>query len=140
MLDPVSASSLEMVGISSPEDASINWAGAFASYGGHGADNTIVVPFSIAPGGHLGWHTDSIEETQYIIAGSGELQRDDGNFPVGPGSIFVLPELVRHDLRNTGTEPLLAIAFFSGPALTQVFDTIMLPTNTHELKSPNVTS
>ena len=138
LLDPVNASKLEMVHISSNDDASINWDGAFAAYGGHGADNTIVVPFSIQPGGHLGWHTDSVEETQYIIAGSGELQRDDGNFPVGAGSIFILPALVRHDLRNTGTEPLLAVAFFSGGALTQVFDDVMLPPNGHELRSPNV--
>jgi quercetin dioxygenase-like cupin family protein len=139
MLNPVTAGSLEMVRISSPDDASINWQGAFACYGGSGADNTIVVPFSIAPGGHLGWHTDSLEETQYIVSGTGELQRDDGNFPVGPGSIFVLPALVRHDLRNTGSDTLVAVAFFSGPALTQVFDSTMLPPNSHELKSPNVT-
>ena len=84
-MDPVDTSHLDMVAISSPDDASINWTVAFASYGGHGAENSVVVPFSIAPGGHLGWHTDSLEETQYIIAGSGQLQRDDGNFPVGPG-------------------------------------------------------
>ena len=29
--------------------------------------------YEIEPGGHLGWHTDATEETQYIIAGSGEL-------------------------------------------------------------------
>lgn len=81
---------------------------------------------------------DSIEETQYIIAGSGELQRDDANFPVGPGCVFLLPKDVRHDLRNTGTEPLLAIAFFSGPSLTQDFDDTMLPVNGHVLSSPNV--
>ena len=64
-----------MTAISSPDDASINWFAAFACYGGNGADETVVVPFLIAPGGNLGWHTDSLEETQYIIAGSGELQR-----------------------------------------------------------------
>ena len=55
------------------------------------------------------------------------------------GSIFVLPKDVRHDLRNTGTVPLLAIAFFSGEALTQTFDNVMRPTNSHLLTSPNVT-
>jgi hypothetical protein len=58
---------------------------------------------------------------------------------VGPGSIFVLPKNVGHDLRNTGTTPLLAIAFFSGEALTQTFDNIMLPPDSHILSSPNAT-
>jgi len=74
-MKPTDFSKLKMTAISSPDDASINWFAAFAYYGGHGAENTVVVPFSIAPGGHLGWHTDSLEETQYVIAGSGELQR-----------------------------------------------------------------
>jgi len=113
-MDPVDTSHLDMVAISGPDDASINWNAAFAGYGGHGAENTVVVPFSIAPGAHLGWHTDSLKETQYIMAGSGELQRDDGSSSVGPGSTFVLPK-ERHDLRNTGTVPLLAIAFFRPP-------------------------
>ena len=112
-MKPIDLSNLEMVAISSPDDASINWFAAFGYYAGNGADDKVVVPFLIAPGGHLGWLTDSLEETQYVIAGSGELQRDDGSSPVGPGSIFILPKDVRHDLRNTGTVPLLAIAFFS---------------------------
>lgn len=136
-MNPVDASKLQMLSISSPDDASIDWTAAFACYGGQGADDTVVVPFSIAPGGHLGWHTDSLEETQYIIAGSGELLRDDGSWPAGPGSIFVLPKDVRHDLRNIGTVPLLAVAFFSGAALTQTFDSIMLPPKSHVLSSPN---
>jgi len=136
-MNPVDFSKLQMIPISSTDDASIDWTAAFACYGGKGADNTVVVPFSIAPGGHLGWHTDSLEETQYIIAGSGELQRDDGTWPAGPGSIFVLPKDLRHDLRNTGTVPLIAIAFFSGEALTQTFDNVMLPPKGHLLTSPN---
>jgi quercetin dioxygenase-like cupin family protein len=136
-MNPVDSSQLEMVAVSSPDDASINWSGAFPFYGGHDAKDTVVVPFSIAPGGHLGWHTDSLEETQYIIAGTGELQRDGGSSSVGPGRIFVLPKNTRHDLRNTGTVPLMAVAFFSGGALTQTFDDVMLPTNTHLLASPN---
>jgi len=139
-MNPVDSTQLDMVPVSSPDDDSINWTGAFPFYGGHDADDTVVVPFSIAPGGHLGWHTDSLEETQYIIAGHGELQRDDGPSAVGAGSIFVLPKNTRHDLRNTGTVPLLAVAFFSGGKLTQTFDDVMRPSNTHLLASPNTTS
>lgn len=139
-MNPVDSTQLEMAPVSSPDDKSINWAGAFPFYAGHDADNTVVVPFFIPPGGHLGWHTDSLEETQYIIAGRGELQRDDGSSAVSAGSIFVLPKDSRHDLRNTGTEPLLAVAFFSGGKLTQTYDDVVRPSNTHILGSPNATS
>ncbi|MGH2557876.1 MAG: cupin domain-containing protein [Thermomicrobiales bacterium] len=90
-------------------------------------------------GGRLDWHTDSSEETQYIIANAGELRRDEGNVPVGPGSIFVLPALVGHNLANGGAGELQGAAYFSGPSSVQVFDEIMRPTNTHELRSPNAT-
>jgi len=139
-MNPVEVSKLQTLNMTSFDDPAINWIAAFACYGGQGADYTVVVPFSIASGGHLGWHIDSLEETQYIIAGSGELQRDEGSWSAGPGSIFVLPKNVRHDLRNTGTVPLLAVAFFSGEALTQTFDEVMLPVNGHILASPNASA
>src|SRR4029079_17214775 len=97
--------------------------------------STIV--YEIAPGGHLGWHTDATEETQYIIAGTGELLMEDGKFPVGPGSVFVLPTNVRHDLANTGKEPLRAVAFFAAAMFTQDFDNVMLPPKSHILGTPN---
>jgi Cupin domain len=50
--------------------------------------STIV--YEIEPGGHLGWHTDATEETQYIISGTGELRMEDGTHAVGPGSVFAL--------------------------------------------------
>ena len=136
-MNPVDVSKLRMVPISSADDASINWTAAFACYGGQGADNTVVVPFSIAPGGHLGWHTDSLEETQYIIAGKGELRTEEGNHQVGPCSVFVLPTPLRHNLVNTGNEPLRAVAFFAAAMFTQEFDNVMLPPMSHILGTPN---
>ena len=50
-MNPVDASKLEMVSISSPDDASIDWTAAFACYGGKGADNTVVVPDGFQAGG-----------------------------------------------------------------------------------------
>jgi quercetin dioxygenase-like cupin family protein len=49
--------------------------------------STIV--YEIEPGKRLGWHTDATEETQYTIAGTGELHMEDGDtYRVGPGSVF----------------------------------------------------
>ena len=61
---------------------------------------------------------------------------EDGKFPVGPGSVFVLPTNVRHDLANTGKEPLRAVAFFAAAMFTQDFDNVMLPPKSHILGTP----
>jgi quercetin dioxygenase-like cupin family protein len=73
-------------------DPAVHWAGAFADYGEHGATATSIIVYEVEPGKRLGGHTDATEETQYIIAGIGKLDLEDGStWPVGPGSVFVLP-------------------------------------------------
>ncbi|ACK52733.1 Cupin 2 conserved barrel domain protein [Methylocella silvestris BL2] len=120
------------------DDPKVRWAGAFAAYGGHGTTQSSTIVYEIEAGDRLGWHTDATEETQYILAGSGELQMEDGSVhQVGPGSVFVLPTPVRHDLVNTGAETLRAVAFFAAPMFTQTFDNAMLPPNIHVLGTPN---
>ncbi len=119
-------------------DQAVSWAGAFAVYGGHGATASSTIVYEIEPGKRLGWHTDATEETQYIIAGTGKLYLEDGSsHAVGPGSVFVLPTPMRHDLENTGKETLRAVAFFAAAMFTQDFDQVMLPPKSHILGSPN---
>ena len=85
----------------------------------HEASSTIV--YEIEPGKRLGWHSYATEETQYIIAGDGELHMEDGSkHSVGPGSVFVLPSPVKHDLVNVGNETLRAVAFFAAAMFTQI--------------------
>ena len=139
-INPVVASEkLPRTEVWAEDEPAVKWAGAFAVYGGHGgatASSTIV--YEIEPGARLGWHTDATEETQYIIAGTGVLYMEDGStYPVGPGSIFVLPTPIRHDLANTGTETLRAVAFFAAAMFTQNFDNVMLPPKSHILGTPN---
>ena len=121
-------------------DKAVSWAGAFAVYGGHGAAASSTIVYEIEPGKRLGWHTDATEETQYIIAGTGKLYLEDGStHAVGPGSVFVLPTPMRHDLENTGKETLRAVAFFAAAMFTQDFDQVMLPPKSHILGTPNRT-
>lgn len=133
----VDTAQLARAHICGEKDKRVRWAGAFATYGGHGADQSSTIVYEIEPGGRLGWHTDATEETQYIIAGSGELVTEDGSFPIGPGSVFVLPTNLRHDLANTSQETLRAVAFFSAAMFTQDFDDVMLPAHSHILGTPN---
>ncbi len=66
------------------------------------------------------------------------LHLEDGTtHPVAPGSVFVLPTPLRHDLENTGNETLRAVAFFAAAMFTQTFDQVMLPPKTHVLGTPN---
>lgn len=118
-------------------DATVRWQGAFATCGGNGSVMSSIIVYEIEPGGSLGWHTDATEESQYIVSGTGTLQTEDGDQAVGPTSVFVLPANVRHNLANTGTETLRAVAFFAAAMFTQTFDQVMLPPNTHVLGTPN---
>src|SRR5690242_7522424 len=119
-------------------DRAVRWQGAFAVYGGHGATASSTIVYEIEPGKRLGWHTDATEETQYIIAGDGELQMEDGSkHRVGPGSVFAIPTPVKHDLVNVGEQTLRAVAFFAAAMFTQNFDNVMLPPKSHILGTPN---
>jgi quercetin dioxygenase-like cupin family protein len=134
----VASDRLERIQVRAEDDRSIAWNAAFAVYGGHGTTQSSTIVYEIEPKGRLGWHTDATEETQYIIAGQGELHLEDGSVHrVGPGSVFVLPTPMRHDLVNTGSEPLRAVAFFAAAMFTQTFDNMMLPPHTHVLGTPN---
>ena len=133
----VDSNKMERIRVGSVDDKTIDWRASFATCGGNHASQSSTIVYEIAPGGHLGWHTDATEETQYIVSGTGELLMEDGKYPVGPGSVFVLPTNVRHDLANTGKEPLRAVAFFAAAMFTQDFDSVMLPPKSHILGTPN---
>ncbi|HWG20501.1 MAG TPA: cupin domain-containing protein [Terracidiphilus sp.] len=137
MVPVIASEQLDRAHVQGAQDKSVHWAGAFATCGGRGATQSSAIVYEIEPGDHLGWHTDATEETQYIIAGTGELLMEDGKHPVGPGSVFALPANVRHDLRNTGSDTLRAVAFFAAAMFTQTFDEVMLPPKTHVLGTPN---
>lgn len=134
----VASNDLKRTEVWGETDPTVHWAGAFAVYGAHGATQSSTIVYEIEPGHRLGWHTDATEETQYIVAGTGELRLEDGPAQaVGPGSVFVIPTPVRHDLVNTGGETLRAVAFFAAAMFTQTFDDVMMPPRSHVLGTPN---
>jgi quercetin dioxygenase-like cupin family protein len=109
----IASNTLERINVRSSDNPAVRWNASFVLYGGHGTTQSSTIVYEIEPGGELGWHTDATEETQYIVAGQGEFQTEDGVFPVGPGTVFAIPTPVRHNLKNTGSEPLRAVAFFA---------------------------
>ena len=65
----------------------------------------------LAPGAEIGWHIHKGDgETYYILSGSGEYS-DNGNIiSVGPGDVTFVDDGEGHSLKNTGEQPLEAIA------------------------------
>ncbi len=136
-LDPVNIASLEPAEFHAADDEKVRWRGSFFAYGGAGSSLSATLSCEIAPGERRGRHTDTVEETQFIAGGSGELLLDDGPRPMATGDVVVLPEGTWHDLVNTGSEPLQVIGFFSGPAVNQHWDDVMIPPNSRVTGSPN---
>lgn len=118
---------LETVSLQSGASEDASWTGGYFSYGGSGAEQSATIYFAIPPGGRLGKHVDTAEETQFVLSGSADLLLDDGREPVRAGDVLVLEEGVSHDLHNTGDEDLRVIAFFSEPAVEQHWDTETWP-------------
>jgi quercetin dioxygenase-like cupin family protein len=118
-MDPVNVTDVATNELNSRTTDDAAWAGGFFAYGGNGAEESTVITFSIPPGKRLGRHTDTAEETQFILRGSGELLRDSGTQPIRAGDVVVLAVGEAHDLRNTGEEELRVIGFFSSPQVQQ---------------------
>ena len=65
----------------------------------------------LAPGQACGQHsTKDREELLVFLAGQGELIIDEkGRFQVGLGQVAYIPRQTNHDVKNTGTEPLVYV-------------------------------
>ena len=118
-MDPINVGDVEYSELTSSSSDDAAWKGGFFAYGGNGAERSTVITFSIPPGKRLGRHTDTAEETQFILGGSGVLLRDSGEQPIAAGDVVVLAVGEAHDLRNTGSEDLRVIGFFAGPQVQQ---------------------
>jgi mannose-6-phosphate isomerase-like protein (cupin superfamily) len=65
----------------------------------------------LCPGKTCGQHTTGAnEEVLVFISGQGELLiGENDSFPVGKGKVSYIPPNTVHDVKNTGTEPLVYI-------------------------------
>lgn len=121
-IEPENVNDLETASLKSTATDDAAWVGGYFAYGGSKAQQSCTIYFAIRPGARLGRHVDTAEETQSVLSGSGDLLTDEGAQPVKAGDVFVLNEGTAHDLRNTGTEDLRVLAFFSKPQVEQRWD------------------
>ncbi|MEO8907181.1 MAG: cupin domain-containing protein [Microbacteriaceae bacterium] len=117
--NPLNVDKLDTFELTSSTTPDAQWVGQFFAYGGSGSENSTVIYFAMPEGKRLGRHTDTAEETQYIISGTGELLLDEGIKPVRAGDVFVIKQGTPHDLRNTGSGDLSIVAFFPSAQVEQ---------------------
>jgi quercetin dioxygenase-like cupin family protein len=67
------------------------------------------------PGTVLSPVRHDVEELAYVVAGTGELQLDDGAVPFGPGDALHVPAGVWHAVANTGAEDVVMVFGFPHP-------------------------
>jgi quercetin dioxygenase-like cupin family protein len=133
---PINVDELETASLVSASGEAA-WVGGYFAYGGSGAERSTVIYFAVPPGKRLGRHTDTAEETQFFLGGTGELLLDDGAKPVRAGDVVVLTEGTMHDLRNTGDEDLRVVGFFAAPSVEQHWTDEVWPGDLTVTKSPN---
>ena len=134
---PLNVNDVKTDDIKSTSSDDAEWEGGYFAYGGSGAKDACLIYFAIPPGKRLGKHTDTREETQFFIGGSGQLLLDHGPQPVKKGDLIVLTEGTMHDLHNTGDEDLRVIGFFAGPTVEQHWTDEVWPGDLTVTKSPN---
>ncbi len=102
----------------------------FPLVGALGTENSAAVYFELAPGDHLGRHTDSAEEVLLILQGTVQVSVGDEEGRVSQGEIALVPTMVPHDLRNVGDDTAKVLGFFGSPNIVATFDEVWLPDDT----------
>jgi quercetin dioxygenase-like cupin family protein len=111
----------------------------FPMLGAHGTKKSATVYIELAPGDHLGRHTDSAEELLLILEGDVEVSVGEENGPASRGTIALVPEMVPHDIKNTGNTTARIIGFFGGANnIVATFDQSWLPMDSNTVDTAQV--
>jgi quercetin dioxygenase-like cupin family protein len=73
--------------------------------GAEEAPNFAMRSFSIAPGGSMPMHTNSVEHEQFVLQGKAEVHVGDDVFTVQRQDVVFIPAGTPHNYRNIGDEP-----------------------------------
>lgn len=96
----------------------------------HGSENLATVYFEIRPGDHLGRHTDSAEELLIILEGSVTASVGEEEAVAQKGSLILVPEMVPHNIVNTGDHTAKVLGVFGGANnIVATFDKEWWPTH-----------
>jgi quercetin dioxygenase-like cupin family protein len=92
-----------------------------------GAEASAIVYFELEPGKRLPRHTDSAEETLYVVAGEAEAEVNGERGRIVAGDLALIPALAPHSVANTGRETLKVVGFFAAAEVTSEFEEPLQP-------------
>ena len=110
----VNLNELELTEFTGSKNPKQHCRATFPMLGAHGTKNSATVLIELAPGDHLGRHTDSAEELLLILEGHVEVSVGEETGPASKGTIALVPEMVPHDIKNTGETTAKILGFFGG--------------------------
>jgi len=105
---------LELLEIAALEDPKQHCKVTFPLLGVHGTKNSAMVYFELEPGDDVGRHTDSAEELLMVLEGEVNLLIGDETSNAKEGDVAVVPEMVPHNVKNTGNTRARILGFFGG--------------------------
>ena len=128
----VNLKQLELNEFIAKNDSNQHCKATFPMLGAHGTKKSATVYIELAPGDRLGRHTDSAEELLLILEGNVEVMVGEDKGLASTGTIALVPEMVPHDIKNTGTTTARIIGFFGGANnIVATFDQVWLPSESN---------
>ncbi len=79
------------------------------------AKNSQLVLMSLAPGEEIGEEVHQLDQFIRIDGGSGKTILNGEEYPISNGWAIVVPQGTRHNVVNTGTEPMKIYTVYSPP-------------------------
>lgn len=128
----INLNNLDLTEFTGVENTKQQCKATFPLIGAHGSKEVASVYFEIAPGDHLGWHTDSAEELLIVL--NGEIKAEVGNevSQASEGSLVLVPRMQPHNLTNIGDGVARVLGVFGGANnIVATFEKEWLPLHTN---------
>lgn len=124
----VNLNTLELTEFTGKNNPELHCRATFPLIGSHGTEQSATVYFELDPGDTLGRHTDSAEEMLLILEGEVDVEVGGETGSLEEGEIALVPKMVPHNLKNTGSRKARVLGFFGGKNhIVDTFDQTWLP-------------
>ncbi|MDR8392636.1 cupin domain-containing protein [Aliifodinibius sp. S!AR15-10] len=128
----VNLNNLELTEFTGKDDPGQHCHATFPMFGAHGTKSTATVYFELDPGDALGRHTDSAEELLLVLEGEVEVEVGGETGPLSKGEIALVPQMIPHNLINTGKTKAKVLGMFGGANnIVATFEKTWLPTDSN---------